>query len=271
MPGSSYNDLTIGAYIPGDSLVHRLDPRAKLVCFLVLVITVFLSSSGTIIGACLCASIFLGWMANLGVWMWSWVLKRFAWLLGLAGGLNLFFGGGAKNMTVYGITMPFSLDALTDALFFTTQLAAGIAFSVILTATTKPTDLVRGMGKLANPLKRLRLPVDEGLTAMLMALRFAPMLQEELHSILEAQKARGVDFGAGGLRTRAKILSSVFGPALIGTLRRGDQIAVAMAARGFRPGHTRSEFRPLLFLRRDLFAVIGTALFAITVIIMEMG
>jgi energy-coupling factor transport system permease protein len=208
-------------------------------------------------------------MAGLGVWMWAWVFKRFAWLLGLAGGLNLFVGDGAKTTTVYGFTMPFSPDALGQALFFTTQLAAGIAFSIVLTATTKPTDLVRGMGKLAAPLKRLRLPVDEGLTAMLMALRFAPVLQEELRSILEAQQARGVDFGTGGLRTRAKILSSIIGPALIGTLRRGDQIASAMAARGFQPGHTRSEFRPLVFLRRDLLAVVVTALFAVTVMLME--
>lgn len=269
MTSVNHNDLTIGGYIPGDSLLHRLDPRAKFICFLLLMITVFGTSSGSIVGVCLCVSISLGWAAHIGARIWHWVFKRFSWLLGLAGGLNLFLRDGREIMIPLGVSLPFTLDGLFHALFFTTQLAVGVALSIILTATTKPEALVRALAGLATPFKWLRLPVDEGLQAMLMALRFAPMLQEELRGILEAQKARGVDFAAGGLRRRAKILSSVIGPALLGTLRRGDRLAMAMAARGFRPGKTRSEFRPLIFSMKDLAAVCGTLVFSATMLCLE--
>jgi len=266
---ANLNDLTLGGYIPGDSLLHRLDPRAKFLCFFLLMITAFGTSHGAPVLPCLCASISLSWAAHIGFRVWYWVLKRFAWLLGLAGGLNLFLKDGREIMCPLGIVLPFTLDGLLYALFFATQLAVGIAFSIILTSTTKPEDIVRALARLARPLKSLKLPVEEGLQAMLMALRFAPMLQEELRSILEAQRARGVNFKMGGLRVRAKTLSSIVGPALIGTLRRGDQLAVAMAARGFRPGQNRSEFRPLVFSGKDLVAVVGTSFFAFSIFGLE--
>lgn len=239
------NDISIGGYVPGNSPLHKLDPRTKLLGLLVLLVAVF--SSGSLSGtvASVTAAFGLAALSGAGWPIWAWSLSRFKWMLALAFGANLFVVSGGSPVVAAGTPLPVTDQALRFSCLFTFQLTAAIMLSMTLTFTTTPTELMKGCHRLAYPLKRIGLPIDELGLVLLLAMRFVPLLQEELRTTTDAQKARGVEFGAGPIVARARNLLSVLMPALTAALRRAELLAVAMAARAYRPGAPRSEYRPM--------------------------
>jgi energy-coupling factor transport system permease protein len=255
------SDIPIGAYIPGDSLVHRLDPRAKLAGFVLMLIGIFVSPdpwgvavSGVVVAAA---------AGETGIGMRTWVrgMARFLFMLSAAAVLNLIFVGTGDPVIVAHWRLPFTTDGVRTGLLFTVQLAEAIALSLVLTFTTAPAALTRGLEWAALPLKRLKVPVEDYGMVALLAMRFIPLLQEELRTIIDAQKSRGIEFGEGSIIARARNLVAVLAPALTGALRRADILADAMTARGFRPGAPRSHYRPMQFSAPDLWVLGGIALF----------
>jgi energy-coupling factor transport system permease protein len=247
-------DISIGGYLPGHSFLHRLDPRTKLVGFMMILVCVFTAkgvfaavASGIIVIGLACAS-------GVGLRVWYWGLARFAWMLAFAAGLNIFLHSGGAPVFVFGKELPLTDQGLVTGLLFAAELVQAIILSMALTFTTTPRDLTRGCQRLARPLKRINVPVDEMAVVLLLAMRFVPLLQLEVRNIIDAQKSRGIDFNHGGLVARAGNLAAVLVPALLATLRRGDLLADAMAARGFRPGAPRSDFNPLRFSKLDCIA-----------------
>ncbi len=165
--------------------------------------------------------------------------------------VNLFVGPGHTPIVVADHVLPVYTEAVRSSIILSVQLATAIMLSMALTFTTTPHELTKGCERLALPLKWLKVPVEDLALMILMAMRFIPLFHQELRNIIDAQKARGVDFGHGSAVNRAQNLVAVLMPAILGTLRRGDRLADAMAGRGFRPGEPRSEFRPLVFSVRD--------------------
>jgi len=254
-------DVSIGGYIPGDSALHRLDPRTKLVGLLLMLIAVFITRTGLGLIVICCLMMTLMFMSGIGWSVWWWGLVRFSWMLAIAALINMVFTSGGQPISIGQWKLPVTEQGVYAGLMLSVQLLQAIIVSMILTFTTTPRDLTRAMERLARPLKRLRVPVEEIGVILLLAMRFVPLLQQELRTTIEAQKSRGVEFGHGGIISRSRNLVAVLAPALTGTLRRGDLLATAMTARGFRPGEPRSEYKPLHFAAADYRAFLFLAFF----------
>jgi energy-coupling factor transport system permease protein len=244
-------DVFVGGYVPGASVLHTLDPRTKVLGLIVMLIGVFVGHSISGVAAGAAAVLMLGILSRVGWRIWIGALSRFRWMLAMTAAVNLFIGPGSTPLVVAGHVLPIFTEAIRSSIILSVQLATAIGLSMVLTFTTTPHELTKGCERLARPLKRLRVPVEDLAIVILMAMRFIPLFQQELRHIIDAQKARGVDFGHGSAVNRAQNLVAVLMPAILGTLRRGDRLADAMANRGFRPGEPRSEFRPLVFSARD--------------------
>lgn len=254
-------DISIGGYLPGDSILHRLDPRTKLTGLVALLVCVFTTSSVSALAATGIAVVGLASASMVGMRVWWWGLARFSWMLVIGAGLNAFLHGGGLPIFVFGYELPLTHEGVTTGLWFSTELVQAITLSMTLTFTTTPRDLTRGCERLARPLERFHVPVGEIAVVLLLAMRFVPLLQMELRTIVDAQKSRGIDFSHGGLVARSRSLVAVLVPALLGTLRRSDLLAEAMTSRGFRPAAPRSDYRPLQFGRNDGIAFVGMAAF----------
>ncbi|MGB9616625.1 MAG: energy-coupling factor transporter transmembrane component T family protein, partial [Desulfomonilaceae bacterium] len=183
------SDYLLGGYIPGTSPIHRLEPRVKLVSFLLMIIAVFVSPDFRSLTLSACVTLFVGLMANLGRRTWLAAFYRFSWLLILVFALNLVFYRCDAQTIATGLAISCSPSGVWKAIGLTAQLSMGIALSVVLTATTMPTHLIQGMVALTRPLKRIGLPIEEAATITYLALRFTPILQEEILAIVEAQKS----------------------------------------------------------------------------------
>jgi energy-coupling factor transport system permease protein len=263
------SDVSLGGYIPGHSLMHRLDPRTKLLGIALALAGVFLARS--IQGAVVMTVSILGIAALSGAgWrIWFWGVSRFRWMLGIAGIVNLLFHRGGTFIVVAGYTLPVTAEAAFSSGLLVAQLLAAMVLSLALTFTTTPRELTKGCEWLAKPLKRFNIPVEDLALVVLMAMRFVPLLQQELTNTIDAQKARGVEFSRGSAATRAGNLVAVLVPAVMGTLRRADLLAVAMTARGFRQGQPRSEYAPLCFSLKDAGAATLTVSFVISQIMLN--
>jgi energy-coupling factor transport system permease protein len=248
-------DISIGGFLPGDSLLHRLDPRTKILGLAAMLCAVFVNPSAMGVLVTAVGVISLVVLSGTGWRVWAFGLGRFGWMLALVAGMNLIFNSSGQLLFVNGWELPFTKEGIETSLKFTLQLAEAITLSMILTFTTTPGQLTRAVQRVASPLKRLKVPVEDVGVVLLLAMRFIPLLQQELRTIIDAQRSRGVEFSRGNFVARSRNLAAVLVPALSGTLRRADTLALAMTARGFQPGRPRSEFRPLRFSGIDFSAL----------------
>ena len=209
-------DVSIGGYVPGDAVLHRLDPRTKLIGLVVLLIGIFATRTDVGLLISCCVVLPLIFLCRIGWRVWWWGLLRFSWMLLIAAGINMLFNSGGQPMMIGQWELPITEQGVLTSLTLSLQLLLAIILSMVLTFTTTPRDLTRGTERLARPLKRLRVPVEEAGVILLLAMRFVPLLQQELRTTVEAQKSRGVEFGQGGVVARSKNLVAVLVPALIG-------------------------------------------------------
>jgi energy-coupling factor transport system permease protein len=256
-------DITLGGYLPGDSVLHRLDPRTKLLGLAAMLLAVFINSDTYGILVTAAAIALLAWLSRTGWRVWFWGLSRFAWMLAVVAAANLFFRSSGEVISIGEWELPFTSEGVQTGLKFTLQLVEAIMLSMLLTFATTPRELTRGVQRLSSPLKRLKIPVDDIGMVLLLAIRFIPLLQQELRTIIDAQRSRGVEFSRGNLMVRARNLTAVLVPALVATLRRADTLALAMTARGFEPGKSRSEYKPLRFTEIDYAAMVCVAGFVV--------
>jgi len=215
------DSMILGRYIPGDSIVHRLDPRSKLLAMMLLILIVFWANNP---------------LTNL--------------ILFIATGIFIALSG----------------VSLQQAGIIFCRFVLIIFFSTLLTLTTMPLSLASAVEALLAPLKRVKVPVHEIGLMLSMSLRFVPTLMDDTTRIMNAQKARGVDFGEGSIVQKVKAMIPILIPLFATSLKRADSLAIAMEARGYQGGKGRSQYRQLEWTRKDtltilIIIVLGCCLF----------
>lgn len=242
-------DITLGQYYQTDSVIHRLDPRVKLVTTICFIVSLFVVDN--FIGY-LIAGVFLAVVIKLSKVPLKYMLrgmKSIVFLLLIAVVFNLFLTPGEAVVTFWKIKI--TMEGIRQAVFMAIRLVFLIIGSSVMTLTTTPNNLTDGMEKLLNPLKIFKVPVHEIAMMMSIALRFIPILLEETDKIMKAQIARGADFESGSLIKKAKSLVPLLVPLFISAFRRANDLAMAMEARCYRGGEHRTKMKPLIYKKRD--------------------
>ncbi|MGN1314099.1 MAG: energy-coupling factor transporter transmembrane component T family protein [Lachnospiraceae bacterium] len=254
-------DITLGQYYQTQSLIHRLDPRVKLVATICYILSLFLINS---VWGYLVAGLFLAVMIRLSHVPFKFMIKgmkAILFLLLLTVAFNLFLTPGEPVITLWKLTM--TKEGIKMAAMMAVRLSLLIIGSSLMTLTTTPNNLTDGMERLLRPLRRLHVPVHEIAMMMSIALRFIPILLEETDKIMKAQIARGADFESGNLLKKAKALVPLLVPLFISAFRRANDLAMAMEARCYRGGDNRTKMKPLVYKRADRLAYIVILLYLV--------
>ena len=258
-------DITLGQYYPADSILHKLDPRVKLVTTIVFLIALFVAYDWL---GYLVATVFLVAVIKLSKVPFHFMvkgLKAIFFILLITMFFNLFLTPG-DVVLVQIWKLKITDKGLHTAIFMAIRLIYLILGSSVMTLTTTPNDLTDGLEKLMSPLKKLHVPVHEVAMMMSIALRFIPILLEETDKIMKAQIARGADFEHGNLVQKAKNLVPLLVPLFISAFRRANDLAMAMEARCYRGGEGRTKMKPLVYAKRDYYAYGVVALFMAVII-----
>lgn len=258
------NKLILGRYLPGDSLVHKLDPRAKLVASFYFIAIIFLANnlwSYLFLGA---FTLFCIWLSKIDFGFFSRGVKPLIWLILFTVALQVFFTGGGEVYWKWGV---FQLTefGLKNGLFIFCRFVLIIFMSTLLTLTTPPLALSDAIEYLLRPLKPLKVPVHEISLMLSIALRFVPTLMDETEKIMNAQRARGVDFGEGNLVQKMKAIIPLLIPLFVSSFNRADDLATAMEARGYQGGDGRTKYRILHWSLTDTLVI---ATFAIVTVVL---
>ena len=254
-------DITLGQYFPGNSPIHRLDPRTKLVILVVYIVALFMAANWLSYGLMLVFLTSCIAVSKVPVKSFVGGMKPLVMILIFTGVLNLFFTTGEKPLVDFWIITIYP-EGVIRAVFMVLRILMLITGTFLLTYTTSPIALTDGLESLLSPLKVIKLPVHELSMMMCIALRFIPTLIEETDKIMSAQKARGADFETGKLTQRVKALIPILVPLFISAFRRADELATAMECRCYHGGEGRTKMKLLRYKRID-FAAYGIALLVI--------
>ena len=259
-------DITLGQFFPGKTVVHRLDPRTKLILVIVYIVALFSAKWYVTYGIMLMtlASIIAASKIQAKVILRS--IKPLLFIIIITGILNLFYTDGEPLVQFWVFTI--TKEGIRSAVFMILRIAMLITGTFMLTYTTSPIALTDGLELLLNPLKKIKVPVHELSMMMCIALRFIPTLIEETDKIMSAQKARGADFESGSLFARAKALIPILVPLFISSFRRADELAVAMECRCYHGGEGRTRMKQLRYGRMDTVALAGGFVILAAVIIL---
>ena len=260
-------DITLGQYYPTESVIHRLDPRVKLVATIVFIVSLFVfdTFSGYAV-----ATIFLGIVIKLSKVPFKFMikgLKSIILLLMITVIFNLFLTSGEVLIQIWKLTI--TKEGLRIAVFMAIRLIYLIIGSSVMTLTTTPNHLTDGMEKLLKPLNKIRVPVHEIAMMMSIALRFIPILLEETDKIMKAQMARGADFESGNIIKKAKSLVPLLVPLFISAFRRANDLAMAMEARCYRGGEGRTKMKPLVYTRDDFMTYVVLIVYITFIIVVD--
>ncbi len=250
-------DITLGQYFPGDTVVHRLDPRTKILLVVVYIVALFQAEGW--IGYALVTLVTLLCTALSRIRLRSMFkgVRPMLFIIALTALLNIFYTTGTPIRPGWIVTW----EGLARAVQMMLRIVLLISGTFLLTYTTSPIALTDGLELLLNPLKKLRVPVHEMTIMMSMALRFIPTLISETDKIMSAQKARGADFETGSLTRRAKALLPILVPLFVSAFKRADELAVAMESRCYHGGEGRTRMKQLRMERRDCIALILGGIF----------
>ena len=256
-------DITIGQHFPGNSAVHRCDPRLKIVLVIAYIVILFTVTNflGLALSILLLAGLYL--MAKIPLKLILKSLKPIMPIVVFTAVLNLFFMGGEGEPLVAFWVFRIYKEGVAYAIFMAVRIVALIAGTSLLTYTTSPIVLTDAIERLLRPFAKLHLPVHELAMMMTIALRFIPTLIEETDKIMNAQKARGAMLDSGSLSDRVKAMVPILIPLFISAFRRADELAMAMECRCYRGGEGRTRLKQLRFTRTDwAAAVVCIAAFA---------
>ena len=243
-------DITLGQFFPGDSVIHKLDPRTKLVMLVVYIVALFVAVSWISYALMLGFLILCVAVSKIPPKSIIRGMKPLVVILIFTGILNVFFTTGEHVLVSFlGITI--YMEGITRAFFMVIRILMLISGTFLLTYTTSPIALTDGLESLLGPLRTIKVPVHELSMMMCIALRFIPTLIEETDKIMSAQKARGADFESGKLMDRVKALIPILVPLFISAFRRADELATAMECRCYQGGVGRTKMKLLRYMRRD--------------------
>ncbi len=264
-------DITLGQYFPGNSVIHRLDPRTKLVMLVIYIVALFLASGW--VGYGLLFAFLATVIAVSAIPLKSIVrgMKPLVLILTFTAVLNIFLTDGTTVIFSFGF-LTVTLEGVVRAVFMLLRILMLVTCTFLLTYTTSPIALTDGLESLLSPLKRIKVPVHELSMMMCIALRFIPTLIEETDKIMSAQKARGADFETGKLMERVRALIPILVPLFISAFRRADELATAMECRCYQGGEGRTKMKLLRYMRRDYVSyAAGALLLTVTVLLARFG
>ncbi len=258
-------DITLGQYFPGDTIVHRLDARTKLILVVLYIVALFQSNGWVSYIAVLLATVACMALSKIKPGTIFKGLKPMLFIIVLTAALNIFYTQGTPILPGWIVTW----EGIARSVKMILRIVLLITGTFLLTYTTSPIALTDGLELLLDPLKKIKVPVHEMTMMMSMALRFIPTLIEETDKIMSAQKARGADFETGSLVQRAKALLPVLVPLFVSAFRRADELAVAMESRCYHGGEGRTSMKQPKMLARDWTALVLGASFLAAMIIMK--
>lgn len=259
-------DITIGQYYPAQSPVHRLDPRVKIICTLIFLVSLFVQNS--LLGYAV-ATIFLMIVIKASQVPLKFMLKglkAIVILLLFTVVMNLFLTKGGETLVHFWI-FTITEQGLRVSVFMAIRLIYLIVGSSLMTLTTTPNSLTDGIESVLKPLNKINVPVHEIAMMMSIALRFIPILLEETDKIMKAQIARGADLESGNIIQKTKAMVPILVPLFVSAFRRANDLAMAMEARCYCGGEGRTKMKPLVYEKRDYLAYTFSIFYLVVVII----
>ncbi|MBR2340719.1 MAG: energy-coupling factor transporter transmembrane protein EcfT [Clostridia bacterium] len=263
-------DITLGQYFPGNSVIHRLDPRMKVILAIAYIVAIFLAKSVFAFALVALTTLMLVIISRISVAVVLRGIKPIIYVVIFTMIINLFMikGEGEPLFSLWRIRI--YEEGIYRAVFMALRVIFLImATSIFLTYTTSPFSLTAGIEGVLSPLKLIRLPVHDFAMMMMIALRFIPTLVEETDKIMNAQKARGADFSSGGLIKRAKALIPILVPLFVSAFNRANDLSVAMECRCYRSGKGATKLHKLKFSALDFVSLLIMAIFITAIVLIN--
>lgn len=247
--------MIFGRYIPGDSFVHHLDPRSKLVFVFAFIIVVFIANNTVTYALLLAFTLFIILVSQIRLYFLINGLKPILILLVFTFLIHIFFTREGDLLFELGFFKVYE-EGLRQGFYISIRFIVLVFITSILTLTTSPISITDGIEVLLNPLKKIKVPVHELALMMSIALRFIPTLMDETDKIMKAQMARGSDLSAGSLKDRIKAVVPLLVPLFVSAFKRAEDLAIAMEVRGYRGGEGRTRYRKLKWDWRDTLSML---------------
>ena len=251
-------DVSFGQYFPAKSLIHRMDPRAKILLLVAMLVLVFCTFNYASLAITVLFTAVAVLMSGVPVKFYLRSLKVILFIVIITSVLNLFYGTG-DPIWEWGI-LKITINGINRSVFVTLRIVCLILVSSVLTFTTSPTELTDAIERLMKPLNKIHFPVHEIAMMMSLALRFVPTLLEETDKIMQAQKARGADLDSGNMIKRIKALIPILIPLFVSAFRRAYELATAMECRCYRGGKGRTRMKSIHMTKIDAYASVAVAL-----------
>ncbi|WP_088006778.1 energy-coupling factor transporter transmembrane component T family protein [Indiicoccus explosivorum] len=253
--------MIFGRYIPGDSFVHQLDPRAKILFVFLFIAVVFIANNAVTYALLLAFTLLVIVLSKIRLYFLINGLKPVLILLIFTFLLHIFFTREGDVLLEIGFIEVYE-EGLRQGIFISIRFLVLVFITSILTLTTSPISITDGTEVLLHPFKRLKLPVHELALMMSISLRFIPTLMDETGKILKAQTARGSDISSGPLKERLRAVTPLLIPLFVSAFKRAEDLATAMEVRGYRGGEGRTRYRQLEWAGRDTAVLLVLAVFA---------
>lgn len=261
------SDAAIGQYLPGDSLIHKLDPRAKIVISLLLMISIFLCRNYISMGICIVLAMGISVVSGIKPKVIFKGLKPIIVIVLFTSIINLFYGSGDPIFTLGFLKI--TEQGIHNAIFMGLRIIVLVIFGLMLTYTTTPTSLTDAIESLLKPLTYLNIDVQALAMTMTIALRFIPTLVEEVDKIMSAQKSRGADLETGSIFNRIKAIVPIMIPLFVSSFRRANELEYAMECRCYRGGNGRTKMKVMRMRFTDILALVLTVLYFVGIILLR--
>ena len=264
------SDITLGQFFPGYSLIHKLDPRSKIILSVLFIVTVFLANNPLTLAFLAAVTVVMILISRISFKVIFKAIKPLVFILTFTALLNIFLtkGEGEPLISFWSVKI-YGEGIVRAAFMFFRVIIFILSSTVLLTYTTSPISLTDGIESLFAPLKKIKVPVHAFAMMMSIALRFIPILVEETEKIMNAQKSRGADFSSGGLIKRAKALIPILIPLLASAFNRADELATAMECRCYRGDKNRTKLVKLEYKARDVIFMLSFVAILVAVILLR--
>lgn len=260
-------DITLGQYFPGDSVIHRLDPRTKIIWTFFYIILLFFMKTAVGFAAFIVLTAVIIALTKIKVKYILRGIKPVLFLLIFTSLINIFMTGETPLFKIWFLTA--TKEGVIFAALMALRLVLLVAGTSLLTFTTSPISLTDGIERLMSPFSKIGVPAHAIAMMMTIAIRFIPTILEETDKIMKAQKARGADFESGSIVSRARAMTPILIPLFISAFRRADELAIAMECRCYRGGEGRTRLHELKMKKRDIAALLSMPFVAAVIILIQ--
>lgn len=254
--------MIFGRFIPGESFVHKLDPRAKLLFVFAFIVIVFIANNALTYGLLVAFTLVVILMSRIKPYFLINGLKPVLFLMIFTFLIHILFTKEGDLLFELGFVKVYE-EGLRQGIFISLRFLVLVFMTTILTLTTSPISITDGLEVLLNPLKKVKFPVHELALMMSIALRFIPTLMDETDKIMKAQMARGSDLSAGSLKDRIKAVVPLLVPLFVSAFKRAEDLATAMEVRGYKGGEGRTRYRQLKWQLKDTLILVFLVVFAV--------